>query len=221
MLKKVTLAAAMVAMLFTVAWADCGGCEGGKEECSGGQCPITAAMNELPKMTYKVGDEETCCSASAAKLAEEANGHIHYVVSGEEFDSQADAMVKLADVTEAFVNGFVSPSTCSVSGTTTLAGHKLSCGETAKQVAASMKEAMDEIQMVYKVGDETCSCSVQAASLAKESGEKTQFVVGEESTCCSIDARIKMAHAKYKAAVAAFAEAHPHSHDEEAATTES
>ena len=33
--------------------------------CAG--CPImTAAMEKLPKMTFKVGDEETCCSESAA-----------------------------------------------------------------------------------------------------------------------------------------------------------
>ena len=31
------------------------------KECSKG-CPIEAAMAKLPKMTFKVGTEETCCS---------------------------------------------------------------------------------------------------------------------------------------------------------------
>ena len=57
--------------------------------------------------------------------------------------------------------------------------------------------------MSYKVGEEACSCPNQAAALAKSTGTEKLFVVGKESTCCSTDARIKLAHAKYKAAVQA------------------
>ncbi len=81
------------------------------------------------------------------------------------------------------------------------------CGESAKATAKLMNEAMEQVQLVYKVGDETCHCPMEAKVLADKSGAKTEYLVGDESTCCSIDARVKMAHAKFRAAVEAFAKA--------------
>ncbi len=53
---------------------DC--CKDGK--CEG--CSVAAAMAELPQMTYMVGEESTCCSASAEKMAEDSGKPVHYVV---------------------------------------------------------------------------------------------------------------------------------------------
>ncbi|MEM8681010.1 MAG: hypothetical protein AAGF97_16825, partial [Planctomycetota bacterium] len=84
-----------------------------------------------------------------------------------------------------------------------------------------IKDAMDTVAVSYKVGDEECNCPTQAATLAKESGEKQIFVVGDAETCCSIDARIKVAQAKYKAAVMALAKLQAESADGAEATVES
>ena len=62
-----------------------------QEECTA--CPImTAAMEKLPKMTYKVGDEATCCSASAEALAKEHSQPIHFVVGDQTFEDKAAAL---------------------------------------------------------------------------------------------------------------------------------
>lgn len=178
-------------------------CKEGK--CEG--CSVAEAMAQLPQMTYMVGEESTCCSASAEKMAKDMGKPIHFVVGDHQFADMTEAMTQLADDTEKFVNDFATPHTCNVSGTTTLAGHKMACGESAKAVAQAMHDAMEHVQMVYKVGDETCNCPMEAKSLAEKSGAKTEYLVGDDSTSCPIDARVKMAQAKFKAAVEAFAKA--------------
>ena len=217
-MKKIAMTFAAVAVLAVAAFAQT---ESSQDETCDGVCPIAAAMEQLPKMTFKVGEESTCCSASAEALAKEHDAPILFVVATQDYTDKGEAMAALADETEEFVNNFTTPSECVVSGTTTLAGRKMHCSESAGNLAESMKLAMEEIQVAYKVGDESCSCPTQAKSLADESGEKMQFVVGEESTCCSIDARIKVAHARYRAALAAMAQADAPIEDTEEAGAES
>lgn len=174
--------------------------EGSCAKCEGG-CPITTAMENLPQLTFMVGEEKACCSASAASLAKKHNLPMMFVVADKQFDNEGDAMVALADATEAYVNELTQPHTCKVSGKTSLAGADIGCSDKASKIAAEMKEAMDTIAISYKVGDKTCHCPNEAKTLADKSGAKTEFVVGEESTCCSVDARIKLARAKLKAAM--------------------
>ncbi len=197
--------------------ADCGSCGddadkvAGAATCTGDcqngdcACPVAKAMAALPKMTYSVGEKSACCEHAAKAMAEAADTHMHYVVAETEYDSKDKAMVALADVTEKFVDEFATPHTCSVSGTTTVCGTSTKCGESAAKMADVAKEAMSHVAMNFKVGEETCSCSVMAAELAKKSGEKTEYVVGDETTCCAINARIKLAQAKYRAAIEAIA----------------
>ncbi|MEM7314122.1 MAG: hypothetical protein AAF497_13325 [Planctomycetota bacterium] len=169
-----------------------------------GACPVSKAMAALPKMTYQVGLKETCCAATAAKMVEATEGgHIHYVVGKKQFHDQGKAMVALASETEKFVNTYVSTHKCDKSGMTFVAGQSMACGQSAAKIAKVAKEAMKTVSMTYKVGGESCNCPNMATALAKKSGEKKHFVIGKESTCCSVDARIKLAHAQYKAAVQA------------------
>lgn len=171
-------------------------------ECSA--CPVSKAMEALPKLTYKVGDEETCCDQAAAKLAKESEGHIHFVVAGKEYHAKDKAMLALASTTEKFVKEFATPHKCDVSGKTTVCGNSMDCEVSAGALAKKAQAAMKSVSLAYQVGDEKCSCPNAAAALAKESGKEKTFVIGEESTCCEIDARIKLAHAKYAAAVKAI-----------------
>jgi hypothetical protein len=193
----------------TEAGKSCAGesCSMSGSECEGGSCPIESAMAKLPKMTYMVGTESTCCSASAETLATKHDAPVQFVVDEKTYDSKDEAMVALAESTETFVSTFASTHKCEVSGKMTVAGLSTTCSATAGKRAALAKKAMDGVDMTYLVGTESCSCPMQAASMAKTSGEKKQFVVAGETTCCSVDARVKLAHAKYKAAVEALAKA--------------
>lgn len=191
-----------------------GQCE--KAECSktagqcakaGGGCPITAAMAKLPQITYAVGDQTTCCPDAAAEIAKQSDKPIQYVVGEKKFASQAEAKAALADATEQFVAAFVEPKTCAVSGTTTVAGQKLSCEKTAAKRAETAKAAIEKVQLTYVVGEKSCQCPVEAKKLAQESGQGTVYAVGETKTKCSVEARLNLARAKYKAAVEALVKA--------------
>ena len=176
-------------------------------ECCSKGCPIEAAMAKLPKMTYLVGKEETCCSASAAELAKKHDKPIQFVVAKKPFTAEAKAMAALAATTEKFVTDFAKPSHCETSGKYTVAGKELCCEVMAGQRATLAKNAMKKVEMTYLVGDKECHCPTEAATLAKKSGKDKLFVVAGQKTCCNIDARLKLAQAKYKAAVTALAKA--------------
>lgn len=213
-----TLAALSIVAVGSFAYGHCGECEKkatattevaacAKGECDGEGCPIAAAMEQLPKITFAVGEEKTCCAESAAKLAKESGGHIHYVVGEKEFHSEADAHVALVEATEEFVAAYTEPHTCSKSGQLVLAGQTQHCEKTAGKMAEVMQQAMSEVKFTYVVGEEECNCPIKAGHLAKESGLEKQFMVGEESTCCEQTARLNLARAKFKAAVTAMANA--------------
>jgi hypothetical protein len=175
--------------------------------CAGAACPIETAMAKLPKLSYLVGEQATCCAEAAATLAKEHNATVKYVLCEKTYETQAEAMVALADATEKFVNDFATPAKCEVSGKVTVAGKELCCDTMASQRAEVAKKAMDQVAVTYLVGDKECACPNQAATLAKESGKEQLFVVAGEKTCCAIDARLKVARAKYRAAVEALAKA--------------
>jgi hypothetical protein len=170
-------------------------------------CPVAAAMERLPKLTYAVGGKKTCCPNEAAKLAKQSNGHVHFRVAGKEFHSESDAQTALVEATEKFVAAFAKPHTCPKSGQLTLAGQAQSCEKTAAHIAKLMQQAMAKVRFTYLVGEEACGCPVKAGELAKKLGKDKVFVVGEERTCCEKAARMNLARAKYKAAVAAMVRA--------------
>jgi hypothetical protein len=176
--------------------------------CDAGKgCPIAAAMERLPKLTYAVGEKKTCCSKEAAKLAKESGGHVHFCVAGKEFDSKSDAQLALIKATEKFVAAFAKPHSCPKSGKLTLAGEVQSCPKSAARTAERMQQAMGKVKLTYLVGDKECGCPVTAGKLAKESGQEKLFVVGDEKTACEKTARLNLARAKYRAAVAALVQA--------------
>ncbi len=175
-----------------------------KEECTG-TCPIAKAMDELPKMTYSVGEHSACCPDSAAALAKKHKIPVTYVVGKKKFDKKDTAFVSLVEQTESFVNNFIEPCKCEVSGKTTIAGKTCDCPVEAGKTAELVKAAAKKVQMTYAVGEKTCNCPNEAASLAKSSGKEKVYVVGAQKTCCEHTARLTLAKAKYKAAVEALA----------------
>lgn len=190
-------------------------CSADKSACASGVCPIETAMAKLPKMTYLVGTEATCCSESAATLAKTANQPIQYVVGEEKFDSKAAAMTTLVSKTEAMVSEFTTASKCKVSGTTTIAGCSCKCPVEAGETVAKVNSAVALVAMNYKVGTETCSCPKAAKAMAKKAGETTVFVVDGVETPCELTARLALARAKYKAAIQAVAASKPANTDQD------
>ena len=172
-----------------------------------GACPVTAGMAKLPKITYMVGSKSLCCEESAKATAAETSVKVEYVVGTEKFDCSEKAFASLVSQTEKFVSAYATPSTCSVSGKTSIAGESLTCSVAAGEVAAKVKKAMDSVAISYKVGEKNCSCPVEAKALAEAKKVKTLFVVDKEETECEQTARLNLARAKYKAALLAMAPA--------------
>lgn len=180
--------------------------EKGAEQCTGG-CPVAAAMENLPKMTFKVGEEATCCNVAAEALAKKSDAPIQFVVGKTTFDNKEAAFTSLVEETESFVKEFMTPCKCEVSGQTSIAGKSCGCPVEAGKRAELVSTAAAKVTMSYAVGEKTCNCPVEAANLAKTSGAKKEFVVAGEKTCCEMTARLNLARAKYKAAVEALAAA--------------
>jgi len=176
-------------------------------EDKAGECPISAAMKNLPQITFAVGEETTHCSKTASKLAESKGVDLVYLVGKEKFSDEGKANFALLTATEKFVNDFANPKVCKVSGTTSIAGQKTECSVTAAKLTGLMTNAMKTVKLSYAVGDEACDCPHAAASLAKASGEPKLFVVGKEKTECEITGRLNLARAKYRAMVEALAKA--------------
>lgn len=171
-------------------------------KCQG--CPVEAGMAQLPQLTFVVAGEATTCNKHASKLAEESDSKIQFAVQ-QTFDSKQQAMQVMVKLTEAMVDDFATPSTCEKSGTTTVAGQKMHCSKSAAKIASDVREAMRTVKVSYEVGEKTCHCPNEAASVAKATGAEKLFVVNGEKTSCELTSRLNLARAKYRAAVQTLA----------------
>lgn len=61
---------------------------------------VAAAMQDMPKITYKVGDFETCCAETAKAKAQHGIKMV-YVVGDKTFDREFDALANLTEQLEA------------------------------------------------------------------------------------------------------------------------
>ena len=161
-------------------------------------------MKNLPTMTYKVGDESTCCSKSATELAKKHSKPMHYVVGEKTFESKEQAYTALVETTEKFVNNFVTPKKCEKSGKTSIAGASCGCPMEAGKKSEVVKKAISEVKMTYVVDGKKCNCPNEAKTLAAKSEAKTTYVVDGKESCCNLEARLNFAKAKYAAAVKAM-----------------
>ncbi|HNO79621.1 MAG TPA: hypothetical protein PKN33_16345 [Phycisphaerae bacterium] len=62
---------------------------------------VARVMDQLPQMTYKVGDMETRCGYTAASKAKETGSSVSYLVAGSTYNCKVTAMNKLAEAMEA------------------------------------------------------------------------------------------------------------------------
>ena len=182
---------------------DCKQCEAACSECQ--QCPVAKAMDALPKLVYRIGDETTTSPVQAGRIARKTKHKVKFAVQDKVFQEETEAFAALVDMTEKFVGDFAKPQKCDVSGSTIVAGKSLCCEVAAGQVANLVKKAMDDVKVTYLVGKESVCCPDAAKALAKKSGEKVvQLVAGQKCGGCSTTTRLNLARAKYKAAVEAL-----------------
>ncbi len=194
-----------------------GKCEGSKCEagkcCEGSKCSaacgaaLANAKEKLPKLVYKIGSETTCCSESAAALAEKAKESIQFVVADKTYTCKNEAFTALVTETEKFVDSFVAVGKCEASGKSTVAGKSYDCCVEAGKNAELVQAAVKEVRVSYKVGDADACCAGSAAALAKKHNKPIKYVVNGEATECEMTSRLSLATAKYMAAVAALASA--------------
>lgn len=177
-----------------------------KEACSEcQQCPVGKAMDELPKLVYRIGDETTTSPVEAGRIATRLKQKVKFTVGEKVFGDEPEAFAAMVDATEKMVANFAKPQKCEASGQTLVAGKSLCCDESAGQLAKLVKTAMDEVKVTYQVGGESVCCPDAAKTLAKESGKKViQLVAGQKCGGCGTTTRLAVARAKYKAAIEAL-----------------
>lgn len=186
-----------------VAAKDCKQCDTACSECQ--QCPVAKAMEALPSLVYRIGDETTTSPVQAGRIATKLKRKVEFVVADKVFKNEPEAFAAMVDMTEKFVGDFAKPRKCDESGNTIVAGKSVCCEVAAGQVAAVVKKAMDDVKVTYLVGNESVCCPDEAKALAEKSGEKVvQLVAGQKCSGCSTTTRLNLAHAKYKAAIEAL-----------------
>lgn len=186
-----------------------------------GGCPIAkkanAVLTSLPTMKYRVGEETTGCSQSAAAMAEKTGKKIQYVVGDDVLANEGEAMVKLTSLIEAEVEAmqsmqFVAGGECGRCPATAksiakkagtkvvyrVGGVDFDSKENAEAALVAIKEAVAKVAMEYKVDGKTFGCSKSAGAKCKETGKKLTYVVGKEETSCQTTAKLNLAKAKVR-----------------------
>lgn len=174
-----------------------------EEDATEGVCPVTLAMSKLPTLAYAVGEQRVCCENMAGELAKKESAAVHYVVADKTFEDKTEAMKALVDTTESMVNTYVTPKTCEVSGTTTVAGKSCSCPVETEARSKAVEAAVAKVAMKYMVDGQEAACGNCASARSKETGKPVEFVVAGKATTCEMTARLNLSRAKYQAAVEA------------------
>jgi hypothetical protein len=197
----------------------------------GEQCPkarlsaaVDQVMNNLPKMTYVVGDYETCCSKGAAGAAAKAgeNGKVQFKVADKVYDQKTEAVVALTSLLEEKASKMAAvqfavgkdcygcPSHAGAMAkkaktdmTYRLAGLDFNCKKqadaTAKLIAGTGAPCGGSKAKV--AGEKLAAkapCSGSKAKAAKASGEK----VAAKAPCCASKAKAAKASGEKVAAKA-------------------
>jgi hypothetical protein len=175
-----------------------------KSDCA--SCPLTAAMEALPKISYVIaGDSSTC--AKSATAAADAGKEVKYVVAGKELCCPTSAKTAHIDSVEKFVASFASTHSCEASGKTFVGNKGFDCDQHATSVASVAKAAMEGVKTIHLVGDKEFCCPTAAGDAAGKANAKVTYAVADEKTECATTNRMNLAVAKYKAAILAIAKA--------------
>ena len=195
--------------------------------CDGESASGISFVSYMPKMTYKVGDESMTCSKMAGAMASEHNTHMHYVVAGNEFDDQAEAMMAHGKQLEGMMMDLVRIQYA-------VSDECVACPVEAKALAASCESktlqykvgpatfdnaedaiaasimafnAAKSVNVEYAVGEEVTTCSKSAGMMADKAGCSVEYVVKGQRTHCDKAAGYMKTLVKVESALKALAAA--------------
>lgn len=185
------------------------------------ECPlakkVNAVLTSLPAMQYRVGDETTTCSKSAASMADKSGKPIEFIVGDESFESKGKAIVQLTTLLDKEMESMKSIQF--------VAGGKChACPMTAKSIAKSSKSsvkyrvagvdfdkkadaqkardaiviAVADVAMSYKVDGKTFGCDKAAGAKCKKTGKDMTYVVGDTETGCHATAKLRLTEARIR-----------------------
>ncbi len=175
-----------------------------KADCEA--CPVAAAMEALPKISYVIAGEASQCAKSAA-TAKADGKEVKYVVAGKELCCDKMAKDAHVEAVEKFVGSFASTHACATSGKTFVGNKGYACSTHATSVAAVAKKAMDGVKVTHIVAGKEYCCPDEAGKAAKKAGASVTYAIADQKTECAKTSRMNVAIAKYKAAVLAIAKA--------------
>lgn len=185
---------------------DCAACPN-KVSCGQGQAVSFESWRKtIPAMTYNVGGKTTTCTKTAAAMCEKSGATMTYVVNGQNYASEADAM---AAHTKALNNTLDTMTHVSF----VVAGKDVECPMTAKQMceksgaamqyrvgpavfdsaeqavmAAAMARGMAQsVNVSYEVDGKATTCAKTASKMCAE-GKAMTYVVGQTKTRCNVQA---------------------------------
>lgn len=200
----------------------CGNCDKkGKTVAYKGGCHVAAkskaVLASMPAIEYRVGDEVTGCSKSAAAMAEKSGKPLEYVIGKENFKSEGEAKVRLTSLLEEaatdmqsvqYVAGgkcgrcpMTAKSIAKSTGTKVayrVGGVDFEKKEDAEKVVKLVADAAKSVAMTYKVDGKTLHCNKTAGAKHKKSGKKITYVIGDQETGCAASAKLMQAQAKVR-----------------------
>lgn len=189
------------------------------EDCPIGK-KVDAVLTSLPTMKYKIGDDVTCCSKSAAAMAKKSNTKMQYMVGDDVFSTEKEASAKIVAAYEMEVNNlnsmqfsvgndsFHCPMSAKDKAKSTgktlayrVAGFDFSEKSKAEDALKKIALTVADVKMSYKVGDQKFCCDKMAGAKVKETGSTMSYIVGDVETTDEYSAKMKLAEAKIRAII--------------------
>lgn len=192
--------------------------------CSKGSANAAQAslVSFMPRMTYKIGDETTTCSKTAAALAEKAGSSMTYVVNGVEYTDKLEAMAANDKQLDSYLMDLCRVQ-YAVDGqcvSCPVAAHYMTAdgakplqykvgpavfdnADDAIKASVMAWNASHKVAMEYAVGDELTTCSKTAGAMAEKTGSQVEYVVNGQRTGCAKTAQHMQKMARVQAALKA------------------
>lgn len=137
---------------------------------------------DVPAMTYKVGDKETCCEKMALEAAKGEEKAVKFIVAGKSFDTKSEAMTAYAETLDNYLNNQVLTVRYAVGD------ECVACPMAAGALAKSKNEKMKYRLASFNFDDqEKADKALAAAKKAIDGGCKA----GEAKGCCAAKAEAK------------------------------
>ncbi len=195
-----------------------------KSACSDDQrVSFESWKKTIPVMGYSVGDKTTTCSKTAASMCDKSGDKMAYVVNGQTFENESDAMAAHTAALNAKLDSMTRVSFV-------VGGENVECPMTAGQMCEKTGQAMQyrvgpavfdsaeeavkaaamaygmsrSVNVSYEVDGKATTCSKTASTMCTE-GKAMTYVVGETKTRCNVQADHVLASERVSKALEALA----------------